>query len=209
MPRIVNHPDRLAAFREVSATLVATEGVEALNLDRVGAKVLVSADTVRRTIRTARVLPQLAIEHLEHTSRLRVFRRHGLRPAEDARTSWRHAIEMLRDEAPVTEDLADEARVWHRLTGLATTPRALEAVAGRQAGLQARAAHVVRLSRVPDGDEGDAVLVLLALVRGLGVAVSEGWATHEDADRLLSAHLATLTPSDLASTPVAPHVNDR
>jgi hypothetical protein len=107
-------------MREAVVRLAAEGGAAAVTLAAVADEVHLSTDTLRRTLRSPEVLPQLGVEHIARQRRHRDFTTPGLRnPAIPVIDRITRAVEL---ELPLDEERLAEGRAWIALTSNCVLP---------------------------------------------------------------------------------------
>jgi len=197
MPKLIDYGVRFELIREAVLAIAAREGVQAITLARVAEQMQVSADTVRRTIRSPSVLPGLGLELVARRRRVRrLMRGRGGHPAGTVEGG----VEALLVELPLDDERLEEARAWCSLTAShagAATDRAVELVREHDHLTRALVQELVGALAL-SGEVRDVEAARLhALVEGLTTRCVTGWLSSDEGRRVLEHHV-----HDLASRAV-------
>jgi hypothetical protein len=201
MPKLIDWSVRFDLMREAVVRLAASGGAGAVTLSAVAAELQVSASTLRRTLRSPDVLPEMGVVWIERQRRYPRFRG---RPNGVEHGSIEHATWVISRELPTDEEEVDRERAWRELTTLSASPRSIELRDDHLAFLDNLVTAAIGLA-LPDGTSNELeVIRLRALVDGLTDAACRGSITGEQVLAALDRHMADL--AEEAGSPLNPDV---
>jgi len=196
MPRLVDYGARFEFLREAVCAIVARDGVAALSQLSVARELGLSLPSVKRSIRSAAVLPQLGTELA-----LRHHRQALLRlPRSERFVEHDCALDWLMTLVPTSEQELVVARAWSALaTGYAPADAVVrdhltawhELLAGGVHAFLRTLQHHGAAALEPVEVDTEA-LRLAALVTGLIAARCAAAASAEEARQVLAGHLRSL-----------------
>jgi hypothetical protein len=188
MPKLIDYGVRFELMREAVVRLAAAGGAAAVTLAAVAQEVRLSTDTLRRTLRSPDVLPQLGVEHIARQRRHRDLTTPGLHnPSLPMIERVKRSFEL---ELPLDEDRLVEGRAWIALTRSCALPAVLKHREAHESYLLALAARAVEV--VPEGVRRCEQLRLFALVDGLVAGGCSELLTPEEMTSVLRLHLEGL-----------------
>ncbi len=119
MPKLIDCGVLFDLIREAVVRLAALGGVRAVTLTAVAAYLHVSPSTLRRTLLSPDVLPEMGVAWIE---RQRQYPRFRGRPKGMVHGSVEHALLVISRELPTDEERLEHERAWRELTFLVRVP---------------------------------------------------------------------------------------
>ena len=201
MPKLIDWGVRFELMREAVVRLAAGGGAGAVTLTAVAAELRVSPSTLRRTLSSPDVLPEMGVAWI---ARQRQYPRFRGRPKGVEHGSIEHAAWVIRRELPADEGALERERAWRELTTLDASPGSIELRDDHDAFLDGLVTSVVELVS-PHGASNELEAVRLrALMDGLNGAVCRGSITLEAMQTALDRHMSEF--GSRAETPLRPDV---
>ncbi len=115
MPKLIDWGVRYELIREAVVRIAASKGAGGVSFASVAAELHISVSTLRRTLDSPSVLPQMGVSLLARARRQRRYMRgcpHGVE-----RGSVEHVVWTLTSELPIDEEGLEQERAWVQLTG--------------------------------------------------------------------------------------------
>ena len=198
MPKLINYSDRFEAVREVVYEITLEEGVEAVTLDSVAARLVMSTRTLSRLISSIDVLPLLGLQHAESRERRRLIARTrvstwiSLPPSEQA-------LDDLLGQLPDRDD-APDMRAWWLLVRAhaATTEWAGAALAEREHTIAVLSADALE-GVTPEGAREAEARRLHFLVSGAIAQICLGTVDRADAEACIDGHVRSVLAGSRAA----------
>ncbi len=190
MPRLIDYSTRFELIREAVVRIAARSGGSAVTLSSVATEMRMSASTLRRTLRSPDVLPEIGVVWLARQRQQRRFRR--ALPLRIERGSIGHALWVLWGELPRDQEEVDQARAWTELTVVGTSERVARLRRDLDLVLDDEVAQILDVLSIPAADRELEGVRLRALLDGLTAAACRGTADAEQMRASLDAHLREL-----------------
>ena len=191
MPKLIDYSSRFELIREAVARIAARDGGTAVTVESVAAEMHISTSTLRRTLSTPDVLPEVGVVWLARQRQQRRFNR-GL-PLRIERGSVAQAQWLLWGELPGDQEDIDQARAWAELTVVGTSERVARLRRDRDLFLDDVVAQIVDFLGVPVPSRKLESVRLRALLDGLTMAACRGTVAPEQMRASLDAHLIELS----------------
>jgi hypothetical protein len=191
MPKLIDYSARFELMREAVVRIAARDGATGVSLASVAAELNVSTSTLRRTLSSPEVLPEIGVVWLARQRQQRRFNR-GL-PLRLEHGSVAQAQWLLWGELPADQEGIDQARAWAELTVVSTSARVVRLRHDRDLFLDEVVAQIIDLLGVPLPSRELEGVRLRALLDGLTAAACRGAVTVDQMRAGLETHLLELS----------------
>ncbi|MET0837437.1 MAG: hypothetical protein ABWY19_01560 [Marmoricola sp.] len=200
MPKLIDYSARFELIREAVVRIAARDGGAAVTLESVAVEMRLSASTLRRTLSSPDVLPEVGVVWLARQRQQRRFRR-GL-PLRIERGSVGQAHWLLWGELPSDEEDIGQARAWAELTVVGTSARVATLRRDRDLYLDELVAQVIDFLEAAVASRELEGVRLRALLDGLVAAACRGTVTAEQMSASLEEHLLELMARERGQAPL-------